>query len=100
MEENLSLVEKILWLHGTNSATLALLPYTGYEMTPSGRLLDKGIAPMSGEISQGGMVHNGINQGKLSVETTRNIKRCWDYANVTSHSFYAGQFKTVRKRFF
>jgi len=99
LEENLVFVEKILWLHGTNSATLTLLPYTGYEMIPTGRLLDRGIAPMSGEISQNGMTRGGINQGKLSVDTISGIKRCSEYAKITSRSFnsffYTDQEETI-----
>jgi hypothetical protein len=60
--EVLELASRINWLHGTNSSILPFMPHTDFTLIPTGRLLEKGIAPMSGEISEGGMGCNGVNQ--------------------------------------
>lgn len=87
LENNLAIAEKTLWLHGTNSSIFALLPQTNYQMTPTGRLLDQGLAPMGGEIKLGGTTRVGTNQIGLSTDTIRNFRRCWGYADTVSKSF-------------
>lgn len=81
------LAGRINWLHGTNSSILTLLPHTDYTLIPTGRLLERGIAPMCGEISCGGMKTNGVNQSRISVDTIEGVERCWSYATKISHSF-------------
>jgi len=56
-------------------------------MLPTGRLLEEGIAPMSGEIGLGGMKANGVNQRWISADVIERIDRCWNYAQHTSRSF-------------
>lgn len=80
-------VKKINWVHGTNSATLSLIPYSDYTLIPTGKLLNRGIAPMCGEISQGGMQTNGVNQRHISVCLIEDIRKAWKYAKEISHSF-------------
>ncbi|MBA2369280.1 MAG: HD domain-containing protein [Candidatus Protochlamydia sp.] len=88
LEDSLALAEKTLWFHGTNSSILTLLPYTSFQIIPTGRLLDMGLAPMSGEINLGGMNVGAVNQTAISTDTIRNFARCWKYATSTSQSFY------------
>ncbi len=82
-----ALAKKITWTHGTNSSLLALIPRTDYTLIPSGKLLDRQIAPMSGEITQGGMTPNGVNQTLISGCLAKDINISWNYADKTSHSF-------------
>lgn len=84
-QEALRIVEQINFLHGTNSSLLPMI-HDSLEMIPTGRLLDKGKAPMCGEIGPG-MNEYGINQHSLSAETVRDISRCWNYASRISNSF-------------
>ncbi len=93
LEAESSLAEKIYWLHGTNSSSLSLLSQTDYSLEPTGVLLDKGLAPMCGEIFRGGMVQHGINQNRISADTIRNIELCWHYASNVSNSFEANLFE-------
>lgn len=97
--ENAELAERIYWIHGTNSAMLPLLPYTQYSMIPTGDLLNRGIAPMSGELDYGGMKTYGINQNYLSVETIRAFNRCFAYASKISHSFDSSKYENAEKIF-
>lgn len=83
----IDVAKKINWLHGTNSSILSIIPYTDYTLIPTGKLLQRGIAPMCGEISCGGLSKaNAVNQKYLSVETIEGITRCADYANNVSYS--------------
>jgi len=80
--------KKIKWIHGTNSSILPLLPATNYTMLPSGHLLDRQIAPMSGEIVCGGMRRQGINQRLIcGNHPVWGFDESWDYATKISHSF-------------
>ncbi len=97
-QETLRLVEQINFLHGTNSSLLPMIHDT-LEMIPTGRLLDKGRAPMGGEISQGGMKGGGVNQHLLSADTIRNISRCWTYASSTSNSFNPDKYTEPKTLF-
>lgn len=86
-EKELSIIERLLWVHGTNSALLPLLPYNDFTLMCTGSLLDDGIAPMCGELSQGGMDACGVNQSSISAETVRALNRAWEYATTVSSSF-------------
>jgi hypothetical protein len=97
--EILELASRINWLHGTNSSILAFMPYTDFTLISTGRLLEKGIAPMSGEISKGGLASHGINQTQLSTDTIGGISRCWDYAQRISHTFDPKEYKNAEKFF-
>lgn len=88
---NARLAQTICWLHGTTSAVLPLLS-SHFCLRPSGYLLDQGIAPMCGEVAKGGLVHNGVNQHLISVETIRDIKRCWKYATETGNTFNKNKY--------
>ncbi|MCB1118652.1 MAG: hypothetical protein KDK65_01690 [Chlamydiia bacterium] len=72
-------------VHGTNSAVLALAPQ---ELLPTGVLLDRGMAPMSGEISLGGTDRFGVNQQNISMYTTSNYQGSLHYATAISCSFH------------
>ncbi len=100
LEKPLSIAEKTLWLHGSNSSIFALLPYIEYQMIPTGRLLDCGFAPMSGEIALGGMTPKGVNQRALSTDTIRGFERCWDYATNISKSFNASEYELNEESLF
>ncbi len=91
--ETIKLLEQMQWVHGTKSALLPMLRWTGYRMTSTGDLLNDGLAPMSGELKLGGMKVNGANQKALSAETIRNIKRTIDYAEGSYQSFVATKFQ-------
>lgn len=98
-DDIIDVARKITWLHGTNSSIQALLPYTDYTLIPTGKLLDKGISPMCGEISNGGMQTNGVNQHRISVWTIENIKEGWEYANIISNTFKPRYFDEPEKVF-
>lgn len=97
--EALKVVESIHWVHGTNSAILPMLSYNNYTMLSTGELLNKGIAPMCGELSQGGLFTSGVSQQWISCETIRNLSRCWNYAATISNSFDPSKFEDA-ERFF
>lgn len=87
VESAATLAERTCWLHGSNSALLPLLRYTDHTLTPTGILLNKGLAPMSGEISGGGMAPLvGFNQRGISTDTIQGLERCWRYACTDSLS--------------
>lgn len=98
-QEALRIVESIHWVHGTNSAILPMLPYNDYTMLSTGELLNKGIAPMCGELTKGGMNTDGINQEWISVETIRNLPRSWKYAASVSNSFNPSKFENAEQFF-
>ncbi|MBI5346232.1 MAG: HD domain-containing protein [Chlamydiae bacterium] len=98
-EEDYKILESIHWLHGSNSAMLPLLPYSDYTLTPTGELLDKGIAPMGGELGMGGMVPDGVSQNQISVETIRDLPRVWKYAENISNSFNPQIFEEAETLF-
>ncbi|MDF2578328.1 MAG: hypothetical protein K0S74_1812 [Chlamydiales bacterium] len=78
--ELLKILEQIKWIHGTNTAIFAFLPYLNFCLTPTGTLLREKVAPLSGEITGGGVSDIGVNQGALSGESIRSFSRAWDYA--------------------
>jgi hypothetical protein len=82
-----SLARKIKWTHGSNSAALETLPATDYTLVPTGKLLERKIVPMTGEIKQGGMRSFGISQRALSGCVPKQINTSWRYASTISHSF-------------
>ena len=86
-EESLKIVEPIHWIHGTNSAILPMLDHTNGAMHATGVLLNKGLAPMGGELYRSGMCTIGVNQKWISVETIRNLPRALQYATHISNSF-------------
>lgn len=93
-----SLAGRITLLHGTNSSLLATIPATDYTMIPTGKLLDQGIAPMSGEIDKGGMGANGLSQRWISADVIEGIDRCWEYASHISRSFHAPDPETILRQ--
>ncbi|MBS0620187.1 MAG: hypothetical protein JSS61_01845 [Verrucomicrobia bacterium] len=80
-EENLKLLSKITFLHGSNSSALVMMSLANNpSLQCTGALLGQGIAPMSGELSIGiSIAENGVNLGSVSVETLRNVRRVHDY---------------------
>jgi hypothetical protein len=98
-EKASSLASRITCLHGTNSSLLALIDKSDYTMLPTGILLDRGIAVMSGEISGGGMTSFGVNQREISCDSIEGISRCWEYASRLSHSFKAPNEEQFVKQF-
>lgn len=96
----LDLASQITVLHGTNSSLFAVAAATNYTLLPLGKLLDRGIAPMSGEILRGGTRLNGINQRWISADSTENIDRCWKYATSLSFTFSPPSTEDLKERFF
>ncbi|OHE71037.1 MAG: hypothetical protein A2007_03220 [Verrucomicrobia bacterium GWC2_42_7] len=84
--DSYELWNRLTWLHGTNSGVLALLPHLGYQLLPTGKLLQKGVAPMSGELTMGGLRTNGVSHNAISGCTIRNIKRNLEYADNSSRT--------------
>ncbi|MFQ5728853.1 MAG: hypothetical protein ACE5GN_00640, partial [Waddliaceae bacterium] len=81
VEDKLKVLEKLTFLHGTNSATLAMMRCSdAWTLNCSGNLLKAKKAPMCGELDRGGFGMNGVNNHKLSAETIRNIGRTMHYA--------------------
>lgn len=69
----------ISWLHGTRSPALAVMLATDKTMHPTGKLLERNIIPLSGELGTG-IIAGGVNQenisgtsvSKLGIATTLN----------------------------
>lgn len=101
LKETLNLISEIRWVHGTNSATLAMLPFIDKRLFPTGNLLTLyGVAPMSGELDGGGMGRGGVNQKFISAESIRDFKRIWnDYASNISFAFNPEVFADLEKTF-
>lgn len=50
--------------------------------------MNRGIAPMGGEIDEGGMAESGISQHSISGGTMEDVKKCWNtYALDRANSF-------------
>lgn len=80
VEDRLKVLEKLTFLHGTNSATLAMMRCSDeWALNCSGNLLEEKKAPMCGELGNGIDMY-GINNHSLSVETIRNIGKAMRYA--------------------
>lgn len=98
-KEVISIAQKILFLHGSNSATLPFLEQTGYSLRSTGDQLGEGFAPLFGELSEG-MSAAGVNQKFISGETIRGIYRCWEcYAKNTKYIFNPQQFEKPEEVF-
>lgn len=84
-EELLRVLEKITVLHGSNSASLAMMLLSNQpQLVCAGDLLRNGIAPMSGELSDGFSAW-GINQRALSAENVANFGRSIGYTQSEFH---------------
>lgn len=70
----------IFWIHGTSSAVLPFIEQTEMTFLPMGKLLDRGIAPMCGELFLGGMSWSGINQSGISVVLGERLEIAAPYA--------------------
>jgi len=81
IESKLKALEKLTFLHGTNSATLAMMHIsTEWALKSTGNILATKKAPMCGEIAGGGYGINGVNIHHLSAETIRNIDTALSYS--------------------
>lgn len=79
---------KIRFIHGTNSSVLTALSQTNYQLLATGDLLNRGIAPMSGELTWGGMNYNGLSQTSICGGSIDDVDKCWKtYALDRSNSF-------------
>lgn len=91
---------QINWVHGTNSAILPMLAGSDYTLISSGKLLEKGIAPMSGEIRSGGLLRRGVNQKCLSGSAIYEMQRSWSqYANESNCHFPAEKYANLPQVF-
>lgn len=85
LAEKLRVLESITTLHGSSSATLAMMYLTGeFKLQCTGQLIKRCIAPMCGELYSG-IDTNGVNQCNLSADTIRNIKRVLSYTQSSKH---------------
>jgi len=81
LESNLKILEKLTLFHGTSSATLAMMQISDeWILKCSGNILATKKAPMRGEFSLGGLLINGVNNYKISVETVRDIRKALSYS--------------------
>jgi hypothetical protein len=84
MEAKLNFLSRLTFLHGTTSATLVLMAAANnYEIQPTGRLLERGIAPLCGELYRGGLAVQGVNVKFVSTETVRSIGRVMNYTSMS-----------------
>jgi hypothetical protein len=80
VQHRLQLLANITFIHGSNSAALAIMHLSNqYELQCVSTLLSQGIAPMGGTFDIGSSFC-GVNQHCLSVETVRNIPLVLKYA--------------------
>ena len=79
----------IKWLHGTSGLSLLLLKRTNFKVIPTGRLLERKIAPLFGELHEG-ITLFGVNQYATSGMRFQNrnaLPVVWSYAKIqTNHS--------------
>lgn len=81
MQKKLSLLSRLTFLHGSNSAALAMMALQKEpQLQCTGELMARGIAPMSGELMNG-LLEKGINQRAVSVETVRDVGRVAHYSS-------------------
>ncbi len=97
MQKKLFLLSRLTFLHGSNSATLAMMALQKEpKLQCTGELVAKGIAPMSGELREGVGTH-GINLHSISVETVRDVSRVIDY--TSSFRFSPDKFEEIENPF-
>ncbi len=90
----------INWVHGTNSSILPFLSASNYRLIPTGQLLQNGIAPMSGEISCGGMDVQGTNQNSISALPIEGANKSWeDYAKKKMYHFPVEKYENIETTF-
>ncbi len=89
--------QQIQFIHGTNSSVLASLSQTDYRLLATGDLLNRGIAPMGGELNMGGMAELGVNQHSISGGTMADVELCWNrYALDRANSFKPDQLTPAK----
>lgn len=85
--DEVATVEKLSFCHGSTSSVLPFLEQLGTELLSTGELLERGVAPMSGELLNGIQIH-GVNERKISGTNIDGVQLCWnDYACNSSFVF-------------
>ncbi len=79
VQQNLKLLSKLTFIHGSNSSALLLMLLSEPILRCTGDLLAEGIGPMCGVFGDG-INSYGVNRDRISVETIRNILRIINYA--------------------
>jgi len=81
---------KLSWLHGSNSASLALIPRTDGSLWPLGRLMNSGLVPFSGELTWG-VIEGGIGKREISGVAAELVSYALKYAH-NRPILHAGQY--------
>lgn len=74
---------KLTFIHGTNSSLLPNLMRTGMCLMPTGRLLQMGVVPLSGEMREG-IRRDAVNHSQLSGTNVDGINLALSYATEKS----------------
>jgi hypothetical protein len=84
IDENQELLPffRLKWLHGANSGVLPSLLEAPC-LVPAGRLVQKGIVPLSGEVDVGFL---GVNRDRLSGTSLLEVGRAVDYGRAFNAS--------------
>jgi hypothetical protein len=89
--------------HGTSAGAIEMATRGGppYELVSLGALIDKGMVPLGGEITRGGLTVKGVNQDRIS--TAESMERPLSYAlgehetrTSTSRAYMIEQHKEIR----
>ncbi len=81
IQDNLKLLSRITFFHGTSSASLIMMLLTDGMLRWVGNMFSLGIAPMYGELGRG-VGHRGVNLRGVSTETARGIWKILIYVGM------------------
>ncbi len=94
------LAQEFKWGHGTNSSMLTLLKELDFTLIPTGEMLQRGVAPMSGELTSGGLITTGVNQSRISAVPIEDIAEAWNnYANQIQFHFPVEKYEDLEPLF-
>ncbi len=74
------------WVHGTSGLCLLFLKRTEHRVIPTGRLLERRIAPITGEFCSGISLY-GINQyatSGMKFQNAQALQTVWHYATLST----------------